>query len=108
MVEAFLIDLGFIICQCLQVAGRTNDAAGDGTTTASVLARELIHYGLQVSCTVHLLCEADNTKVSCMQSLMFICSFKLQAGCERASPMQKNSGMKDMLRPLNIPHAYPY
>ena len=32
----------------LQVAGRTNDAAGDGTTTASVLARELIHYGLQV------------------------------------------------------------
>jgi len=31
-----------------QVAGRTNDAAGDGTTTASVLAREMIHYGLQV------------------------------------------------------------
>jgi chaperonin GroEL (HSP60 family) len=30
------------------VAGRTNDAAGDGTTTASVLAREMIHYGLQV------------------------------------------------------------
>ena len=33
----------------MQVAGRTNDAAGDGTTTASVLARDLIHYGLQVS-----------------------------------------------------------
>lgn len=31
----------------LQVAGRTNDAAGDGTTTASVLAREMIHFGLQ-------------------------------------------------------------
>jgi chaperonin GroEL (HSP60 family) len=31
-----------------QVAGRTNDAAGDGTTTASVLARDMIHYGLQV------------------------------------------------------------
>lgn len=30
-----------------EVAGRTNDAAGDGTTTASVLARELIHFGLQ-------------------------------------------------------------
>jgi hypothetical protein len=30
------------------VAGRTNDSAGDGTTTASVLAREIIHYGLQV------------------------------------------------------------
>lgn len=32
-----------------EVAGRTNDSAGDGTTTASVLAREMIHYGLQVS-----------------------------------------------------------
>lgn len=32
-----------------QVAGRTNDAAGDGTTTAAVLARELIYHGLQVS-----------------------------------------------------------
>lgn len=31
-----------------QVAGRTNDAAGDGTTTASVLAREMIQFGLQV------------------------------------------------------------
>ena len=30
-----------------EVAGRTNDAAGDGTTTATVLAREMIHYGLQ-------------------------------------------------------------
>lgn len=30
-----------------QVAGRTNDAAGDGTTTATVLAREMIRYGLQ-------------------------------------------------------------
>ncbi len=30
-----------------QVAGRTNDSAGDGTTTAAVLARELIHFGLQ-------------------------------------------------------------
>jgi hypothetical protein len=29
-----------------QVAGRTNDSAGDGTTTASVLAREMIHFGL--------------------------------------------------------------
>eukprot|EP00217_Crustomastix_stigmatica_P010102 CAMPEP_0183796432 /NCGR_PEP_ID=MMETSP0803_2-20130417/10658_1 /TAXON_ID=195967 /ORGANISM="Crustomastix stigmata, Strain CCMP3273" /LENGTH=589 /DNA_ID=CAMNT_0026041067 /DNA_START=43 /DNA_END=1812 /DNA_ORIENTATION=- len=30
-----------------EVAGRTNDSAGDGTTTASVLARELIRYGMQ-------------------------------------------------------------
>lgn len=31
-----------------QVAGRTNDSAGDGTTTAAILAREMIKYGLQV------------------------------------------------------------
>ena len=31
-----------------EVAGRTNDSAGDGTTTASVLAREMIQFGLQV------------------------------------------------------------
>jgi hypothetical protein len=30
-----------------KVAGRTNDAAGDGTTTAACLAREMIHFGLQ-------------------------------------------------------------
>ncbi|CAG9467233.1 unnamed protein product [Pedinophyceae sp. YPF-701] len=30
-----------------EVAGRTNDAAGDGTTTASVLAREMAFFGLQ-------------------------------------------------------------
>ncbi len=40
----------FDIAACeIQVAGRTNDAAGDGTTTAAVLARELIYHGLQVS-----------------------------------------------------------
>jgi len=30
-----------------EVSGRTNDSAGDGTTTAAVLAREMIHFGLQ-------------------------------------------------------------
>ena len=30
----------------IQVASRTNDSAGDGTTTACVLARELIKMGL--------------------------------------------------------------
>ncbi|KAH7428180.1 hypothetical protein KP509_10G079500 [Ceratopteris richardii] len=29
-----------------EVASKTNDSAGDGTTTASVLARELIRLGL--------------------------------------------------------------
>lgn len=31
----------------MQVAGRTNDSAGDGTTTASILAREMIKFGMQ-------------------------------------------------------------
>ena len=30
-----------------EVAGKTNDAAGDGTTTASIVARDLVKYGLQ-------------------------------------------------------------
>merc|ERR1719389_1012343 len=30
-----------------EVAGKTNDSAGDGTTTAAVLARELIKFGIQ-------------------------------------------------------------
>ena len=29
------------------VAGKTNDAAGDGTTTASIVARDLVKFGLQ-------------------------------------------------------------
>ena len=40
------------------MAGRTNDSAGDGTTTASVLARDMIHFGLQVSCLGHLYSKA--------------------------------------------------
>ncbi|KAJ9559004.1 hypothetical protein OSB04_013618 [Centaurea solstitialis] len=47
-----LIDYWFSICLTMadctiaQVASRTNDSAGDGTTTASVLAREIIKLGL--------------------------------------------------------------
>lgn len=39
---------GVVVQLIKEVAGRTNDSAGDGTTTASVLAREIIHFGLQV------------------------------------------------------------
>lgn len=31
---------------CVKVASKTNDSAGDGTTTASILAREIIKLGL--------------------------------------------------------------
>jgi hypothetical protein len=37
-----------------QVAGRTNDSAGDGTTTAAVLAQRMIHFGLQVGVCVRV------------------------------------------------------
>ncbi|KAI7845975.1 hypothetical protein COHA_000520 [Chlorella ohadii] len=52
-----------------EVAGRTNDAAGDGTTTATVLAREMIRFGLQASwpadmCGSRLLAA----KAGCMSS----------------------------------------
>lgn len=43
-----VVQRAVLCCGVLQVAGRTNDSAGDGTTTASVLAREMIHFGLQV------------------------------------------------------------
>jgi chaperonin GroL len=36
-----------------EVAGRTNDSAGDGTTTASVLARAMIKRGLRAVATGH-------------------------------------------------------
>ena len=61
-----------------EVAGRTNDAAGDGTTTASVLAREMITYGLQVctcfsamTCRIYLCCplykcEGEESKLKSM------------------------------------------
>ena len=45
----FLLSNGFqsnYSCGFPQVASKTNDSAGDGTTTASVLARELINLGL--------------------------------------------------------------
>jgi chaperonin GroEL (HSP60 family) len=46
---AFRIKWGKAIMPSMfvQVAGRTNDSAGDGTTTASILARDMIKYGLQ-------------------------------------------------------------
>ena len=40
-------------CLCCLVSGRTNDSAGDGTTTASVLARAMIKRGLRAVATGH-------------------------------------------------------
>lgn len=43
-----ILDTEFVIeyVSLLKVASKTNDSAGDGTTTASVLAREIIKLGL--------------------------------------------------------------
>ena len=43
-----------------QAAIKTNDIAGDGTTTATVLAQQMVHEGLKnldVSCRVHMACH---------------------------------------------------
>lgn len=54
--------LCMVCCFMLQVAGRTNDSAGDGTTTASVLAREMIHFGLQVRWKQQQQCSRRSAK----------------------------------------------
>jgi len=56
-----------------EVAGRTNDSAGDGTTTASVLAREMIRFGLQSVAAganpVNVKRGIDKTSVWCRERL---------------------------------------
>lgn len=64
-----------------EVAGRTNDSAGDGTTTASVLARELIKYGLQ-SVT------AGRNPVSIKRGMDKCCAFLSEKLEEKAVPVK--------------------
>ena len=70
----------------LQVAGRTNDAAGDGTTTASVLAREMIHFGLQAV-------SAGANPVAVKKGLDKTCAFLVNKLRENATQI---SGTKDI------------
>ena len=70
----------------LQVAGRTNDAAGDGTTTASVLAREMIHFGLQAV-------SAGANPVAVKKGLDKTCAFLVKKLRENATQI---SGTKDI------------
>ncbi|DBA76725.1 hypothetical protein WJX79_004294 [Trebouxia sp. C0005] len=69
-----------------EVAGRTNDAAGDGTTTASVLAREMIHFGLQAV-------SAGANPVSVKKGIDKTCSFLVEKLGEKAKQI---SGPKDI------------
>jgi len=69
-----------------EVAGRTNDAAGDGTTTASVLAREMIHFGLQAV-------SAGANPVSVKKGIDKTCTFLVEKLGEKAKQI---SGPKDI------------
>ncbi|DBA81895.1 hypothetical protein WJX77_009534 [Trebouxia sp. C0004] len=69
-----------------EVAGRTNDAAGDGTTTASVLAREMIHFGLQAV-------SAGANPVSVKKGIDKTCTFLVEKLREKAKQI---SGPKDI------------
>lgn len=74
-----------------EVAGRTNDAAGDGTTTASVLAREMIHFGLQAV-------SAGANPVSVKKGIDKTCNFLVNKLRENAKQI---SGPRD----IKVRHA---
>lgn len=74
-----------------EVAGRTNDAAGDGTTTASVLAREMIHFGLQAV-------SAGANPISVKKGIDKTCAFLVEKLKENAKQI---SGPKD----IKVSHA---
>ena len=78
------------------MAGRTNDAAGDGTTTASVLARELIHFGLQVRCRL------PSQPIFCMQVIaptfriaLLLCKSLQTKSTSRARNIESHEGLYD-------------
>jgi chaperonin GroL len=72
-----------------EVAGRTNDAAGDGTTTASVLAREMIHYGLQVV-------TAGANPVSVKRGIDKTCDHLVAALRAAAKPVKGSADIKSV------------
>ena len=72
-----------------EVAGRTNDAAGDGTTTASVLAREMIHFGLQVV-------TAGANPVSVKKGIDKTCEFLVGKLRGLAKPVQGSADIKSV------------
>eukprot|EP00884_Botryococcus_braunii_P006189 jgi/Botrbrau1/15571/Bobra.33_1s0002.1 len=72
-----------------EVAGRTNDAAGDGTTTASVLAREMIHYGLQNV-------TAGANPISVKKGIDKTCDFLVGKLKELSTPVQGSADIKNV------------
>lgn len=72
-----------------EVAGRTNDSAGDGTTTAAVLAREMIRFGLQ-SIT------AGANPISVKKGIDKTCDFLVAKLKENAKPVKGRKDIKNV------------
>eukprot|EP00798_Chlamydomonas_sp_ICE-L_P016696 gene16696-22960_t len=75
-----------------EVAGRTNDSAGDGTTTASVLAREMVHYGLQFV-------TAGSNPIALKKGIDKSCAFLLEKLKENSIPVK---GREDIMNIATI------
>lgn len=72
-----------------EVAGRTNDAAGDGTTTATVLAREMIRYGLQNV-------TAGANPINIKRGIDKTCEFLVGKLREAARPVKGSSDIRNV------------
>jgi len=70
-----------------EVAGRTNDSAGDGTTTACILARELILFGLQAV-------AAGANPVALKKGMDKACTFLVGKLEENAKPIRGSDDIK--------------
>uniref|UniRef100_A0A7S3R0V5 Uncharacterized protein n=1 Tax=Dunaliella tertiolecta TaxID=3047 RepID=A0A7S3R0V5_DUNTE len=72
-----------------EVAGRTNDSAGDGTTTAAVLAQRMIHFGLQ-SVT------AGANPINVKKGIDKACDYLVEQLKEVAKPIKGRKDIKDV------------
>ncbi|KAL4854744.1 RuBisCO large subunit-binding protein subunit alpha [Chlorella vulgaris] len=72
-----------------EVAGRTNDAAGDGTTTATVLAREMIRFGLQNV-------TAGANPICIKRGIEKTCDFLVEKLKEHARPVKGSSEIRSV------------
>jgi len=72
-----------------EVAGRTNDAAGDGTTTASVLAREMITYGLQAV-------TSGANPIAVKKGIDKTCDFLIRKLRENAKPVKGTEDIRNV------------
>lgn len=72
-----------------EVAGRTNDSAGDGTTTACILARELIKFGIQVI-------TAGSNPVNVKRGIDKTCDYLVERLKEKAQPVSGREDIKNV------------